>query len=76
MKKLIVSHKALPTYREYDTVYIEFNTGPRDMVGNGEGGDIIVQGGVTNGVANVLWHNIIRRDKTKKCQNNVVHTST
>ena len=35
-------------------VYIEFKTGTPDMVVKGEGGAIVVQGGVTNGVANVI----------------------
>ena len=53
VEKLIVWHKALPTYREGDQVYIEFKTGHPDMVGKQEIGDIGVQGGVTNGVAKV-----------------------
>ena len=47
-------HKSLPTYREGDAVYIEFNTGPPYMVGKVEVGDIGVQVGITNGVTNVL----------------------
>ena len=47
-------HKALPTYIEGDAVYIEFNTGSTDMVGNGEGGAIGLQVGVTNCVADML----------------------
>ena len=43
----------MPTYREGDTVYIEFDNGNPDMVGKGVGGDIGVQGVVTNGVTNV-----------------------
>ena len=46
------------------------------MVGKWEVGDIGVQGGVTNGVAKVKWIKIIRNSQTKKCQNNIVHTST
>ena len=46
------------------------------MVGRGECGDIRVQGGVTNGVDNVLWNKILKRVQTKKGQNNLVHTST
>ena len=33
VEKLIVWHKALPTYREGDEVYISFKTGHPDMVG-------------------------------------------
>ena len=33
-----------------------------------------VQGGVTNGVGNVLWHKILRKVKTRKGKNTVVHT--
>ena len=33
VEKLIVCHKALPMYREGDTVYIEFNTGHPDILG-------------------------------------------
>ena len=33
VEKLIVWHKALPTYREGDTVYVEFKTGNPDMLG-------------------------------------------
>ena len=47
-------HKSPPTYREGDTVYTEFKTGTPDMLVKEEGGTIKVQGGVTNGVANVL----------------------
>ena len=46
------------------------------MVGKEEGGAIGVQGSVTNGVTDVVWHQILRRDKTKKGKNTVVHTST
>ena len=76
VEKLIVCHKALTTYREGDAVYIEFKTGSPDMLSNWEGGAIGVQGCVTNGVANVLLHKILRRVKTKNGQNTVVHTST
>ena len=48
LKKLIIWNKALLTYREGDAVYIEFNTGTPDMIGKREGGDIRVQGGLTN----------------------------
>ena len=54
VEKLIVRHKALPTYREGGMMHIEFKTGTPGVVGKGEGSAIIVQGGVTNGVANVL----------------------
>ena len=47
-------HIALPTYRKGDAVYIKLNTGHPDMLGKVEGSDIGIQGGVTNGVANVL----------------------
>ena len=53
VENLIMRYKALPTYREGDTVCIEFNTGHHDMVGKWEVGDIRVQGGVTNGVTKV-----------------------
>ena len=53
-EKLIVWHKSLPTYIEGGTVYIELKNGYPDMVDIGEGSAIGVQGGVTNGVANVL----------------------
>ena len=33
VENIIVCHKSLPTYREGDEVYIEFNTGHPDMVG-------------------------------------------
>ena len=46
------------------------------MVDNGKGGDILVQGCVTNDAANVLRNKVFRRVKTKKGQNTVVHTST
>ena len=46
-------------------MYIEFKTGTPDMVGKGESGTMVVQVGVTNGVANVLWHRIPRRVKPK-----------
>ena len=49
VEKLIVWHKALPTYREGDMVWIEIKTGIPDIVGKGERGDIIVQGYVING---------------------------
>ena len=57
-------------------MYIEFNTGTPDVVVKGVGGNIGVQLGVTNDVANMLWHKILRRVTTKKGQNTVVHTST
>ena len=44
------------------------------MVDKGECGAIRLQGGITNGVTNVLWYKIIRRVETKKGQNTVVHT--
>ena len=46
-------------------MYIEFKTGTHAMVVKGEGGAISVQGGVTNCVANVLWHKITVRVKQK-----------
>ena len=46
------------------------------MVSKWEVDDIWVQGGVTNGVAEVKWIKFYRKFQTKKCQNNVVHTST
>ena len=46
------------------------------MVVKVEGGAIVVQGVVTNGFANVLWHKIPIRVKQKKGQNTVMHTST
>ena len=46
MEKLIAWQKALQTYREGDTVYIEFNTGHPDIVSKWEVGDIGVKGGV------------------------------
>ena len=66
LKNLMLWHKALPTYREGDAVYIELRTSTPDMVGKREGRAIKVQAGVTNDVANVLLHEIIRRVKTKK----------
>ena len=47
-------HKELPTYREGGVMYIESKTGHPGVVGKGEGSAIVVQGGVTNGVANVM----------------------
>ena len=44
-------------------VYIQLKTETPDMVGKGGGGAIGVQGGVTNGVATVLLHNIPKRVK-------------
>ena len=52
-EKLIVRHKAMPNYREVDAVYIEFNTGHPDIVGEWEVRDIGMQGGATNGVSKV-----------------------
>ena len=46
------------------------------MVGKGGGGAIGVKVCVTNGATNVLWYKILRKFKTKKGQNTVVHTST
>ena len=46
------------------------------MVSKGESGAIGVQGSITNGVANVVWHKMYIRAKTKKVQNTVLHTST
>ena len=54
-------------------MYIEFNIENHDMVGKGRGGAIEVQVGVSDGVAHVLQHKIIRRVKTKRFQNNVLH---
>ena len=51
---IIICHKELHTYIEVNELYIEFKTGNLDMVGNGGGGAIGVQGGVTVGVANLL----------------------
>ena len=45
---------------------IEFKTGTPAMVVKGEGGAIVVQGGVKNCVANVLWHKIPIRVKQKR----------
>ena len=45
------------------------------MVGKGEDGDIGVQVGVIDVVANILWNKIIRR-VLKYGQNTVVHAST
>ena len=36
------------------------------MVGKGEGGAIVVKGGVTNGVNNVLWHKLSEGLKQKR----------
>ena len=47
-------------------VYIKLKTDNPDMLGKGEGSDIGIHGGVTNGFANVLWHKCFRRVKTKK----------
>ena len=76
VENLITWHKALPTYRKGDEVYIEFKTGHHDMVGKWKVGDIGVQEGVTNCVAKVKWIKILRKFQTKQGQNNVVHTST
>ena len=46
------------------------------MEGNWDVGDIVVQGGVTNGVNKVKLIKISSKFQTKKCQNTVVHTST
>ena len=54
LEMLIVWNKALPTYREGDEGPIYFNNSPHYMVVNREGIAIGVQGGVINGVANVL----------------------
>ena len=54
VEKLIVWHKALPTYIEGDTVYIEFNNFYPDIAVNGGGSYIVVQVGVTVCVTNVL----------------------
>ena len=56
-------------------MYIEFNTGHPDMVDKGEGGAIGVQGGATNGVANVLRNKFLRSFQTKMGQNTVGKTS-
>ena len=69
-------HKSLETYIEGDMMYIDFNTCPPDVVDQGKVSAIGVQGGVTNGVANVLYHKIMRRVKTKKDQNTELHTLT
>ena len=49
VEKLIVWHKAMPTYGEGDKMYIKLMTGHPDMVGKWEVGDIGVQGGAPNG---------------------------
>ena len=54
VENLIVWHKELPNYREIDAVYIEFKTGPPHMVCKGRSCATGVQGGVNNGVGNVL----------------------
>ena len=54
LENISVCIKEIPTYKEGDMVYIEFKTGKPDLVGKGEGGDIGVQRGVTNGITNVL----------------------
>ena len=46
------------------------------MVGNREGGAIVFHGGVTGGVASVLWNKFIGRVQTKNSQNTIVHTLT
>ena len=40
VENIIVWHRAIFTYREGDTRYIQFNTGPPDVVIKGGGGDI------------------------------------
>ena len=67
VKKLIVWHKALSTYREGDEVSIEFNTEHPDMLGKREISDIVVQLVLTNGVAKVKWIKILG-----KFQQNIV----
>ena len=57
-------------------VYIQLKTETPDMVGKGGGGAIGVKVCVTNGATNVLWYKILRKFKTKKGQNTIVHTST
>ena len=49
---------------------------PPDMVGKGEVGAPIFQGGGKNGFDNVLWHKTLRRVKIKRGLNTVVYTST
>ena len=51
---IILWHKALPVYIEGGAVCIEFKTGTPGIVYKGEGGDIRVNGCVTNGVDNLL----------------------
>ena len=46
------------------------------MVGKGQASVIVIQGGVTNGVANMFYHKTLRRVEAKMGQNTVVHTST
>ena len=57
-------------------MYIKFKTGPPYLFGKGEVIAVGVQVGVTDGVANVLWHKIPKKVKTKRAQTTVVHTST
>ena len=45
------------------------------MLVKGGCGDIILQGGVTNGVTNVLWKHY-HECSNQKGPNNLVHTST
>ena len=47
-------HTFLLSYIEVGALYIEFNTGPPDMAGKGDGGAIGVQVGLTNSVSNVV----------------------
>ena len=56
-------------------MHIELNTGPPKTEYRGKVSDITGQGDVTNDVSNVSWYEILRRVKTKKAQNTVVHTS-
>ena len=76
VENLIVWHKSLSNYIKDDDVYIELNTGHPDMLGKYEIGDIIVQGGVTNGVAKVKQRKSLKKFKTKNGQNTVVRNST
>ena len=54
VEKQVVWNKALPTYREVDMAYTEFNNGSPEMVGKEYYSAVGVQLGVTNGLSNVL----------------------
>ena len=63
----------MPNYREVDAVYIEFNTGHPDIVGEWEVRDIGMQGGATNGVSKVKWIKILRKFKKKVSKYYITH---